>query len=914
MDEQHRPEKMGTLYYGIESFLKFKVVDKFENLIQQLEDETYYDVKIGYSGHNVLDILEWEMRSGTICANFLPRMLGKRQLIVRLVDNRSNPISPDIYQMSINTLYPPCSPSLTLTFLDDTDLVERCTAGEEFRFEVKLFDVFGNPVLQDSDETYHIEIQAPLPKRAAKQHKKEEVVTRKINAPKSFTVTVCFKIAGPRKVRVIMNCGSKSSFKDISVKVLPSAPDHLNDVRFTTDGAVDESFSADPTVMYRNQWSILEGRLVDCYDNDVGKTSNDYSISLKLFNDIKGKEMIEYRDGEIQNERFRVPVKITEAGKYNLVITLANTNSRNQIHRLKETQIQVHDAPLYLAGSEFRYPDTSEAGKEIKFKIFPIDVFGCPLPADSTANHTLTGDILNSCLELNKNKETIDFTVIKNKSNIVICVSIVLSSRKVIIFDKDNKQNELSIHIKPDLNEVHWEIITPKETAYRRENLILTIRLCDRFSNEVPTNTSKSIPGLKRRDGPDGLRCTAKSVKNKKIAIWYHFKETGIYDLYLEDRDGTSLEGTSFSITVQDAPLDYHRSTIEWIPQYDDILDEPVFPEDETFQCRLRLTDVVGYDYDTNIAKDCIKVKYSNTELKNIQVSFCTNKVGSYDIDVPLKNLLTNDPSPKFWCFVNGLKIENPLVLRKFEVFKKYDDDRNCVVLRRKHEYVKIVCRGIERKDIIGSDYSHLNNIKRVCDLGDDPKVETHVGRVDDSLTIAELPLEEIEYNIQGRQKMECPPAEIENKIQKCRNILLNLLRATYYRKVAFELDKAREKWKKRAMEYYENIEGKPDEDRPHFCSQVKEKYARLMRRYHNAACEEYFQFFNAERRQSEIDLHGLLVVDEKKLGDYEKQLRSKGRMSSAEVDKKIKEERDNGNEAIRYCTFTLMVFLCTLS
>ena len=1719
VDEQHRPEQMGTLYYGIKSFLKFKVVDMFGNLIHQLEDERYYDVKIGYSEHNFLYILEWEMRSGTICANFLPRMLGERQMVVRLDNNRSHSLSPDICQLSINILYAPCSPSLTLTFLDDTDLVERCTAGEEFRFEVKLFDVFGNPVLQYSDETYDIDIQAPVPKRAAKQHKKEQVVTRKIkSSPKRFAVAVCFKIAGPRKLRVIMNSGSKSSFKDISVEVLPSAPDHLNDVRFTTDGAVDESFSADPTVMYRDQWSLLEGRLVDCYDNDVGKTSNDYNISLKLFNDkeketeiengdseignktfraqvlikqagkhnlvitltntscpdqvvrlkeipiqvndaplylsgsefrypktcvagkeiqlevlpldvfgrplpnsttncnltgqiqkdpknirnifvqtpqpksaigehkkeqvnikrnktpenlsfavtvcfkkaghrearliinsgskssskeihvevlpsaphylndvrfttngaidesfsadptvmyrnqwslleaarifdsydnvvhelsddfdiclklsndkgeemkikykdeeirnerfrvqvkiheagkhnllitltsrrnpyqlyrlkeipiqvndaplylsgsefrypktcVAGKEIkvevlpldvfgrplpansttncnltgqiqkdpkkisnifvqaphpksaigehkkeqvnikmiktpenlsfavtvcfkkaglkkatlninpgskssskeihvevlpsvphyfndvrfttngaidesfsadptvmyrnqwssseaarifdsydnvvrelsddfdiglklsndigeemkMEYKDEEIRNERFRVQVKIHEAGKHNLLITLTSRSNPDQLYRLKEIPIQVNDAPLYLSGSEFRYPktcvagkeiqlevlpldvfgrplpansttncnltgqiqkdpknirnifvqtphpksaigehkkeqvnikrnktpenlsfavtvcfkkaghrkarliinsgskssskeihvevlpsvphylnhvrfttngaidesfsadptvmyrnqwssleaarvfdsydnvvrelsddfdiglklsndkgeemkieykdeeirnerfrvqvkiheagkhnllitltsksnpdqlyrlkeiqikvddaplylagsqircpDTSVAGKEIQLKIFPVDVFGCPLPADSTANHTLTCDILDSCLELNENKETIDFTVIENKSNIVTCVSIVLTkagSRKVIIFDKNNKQNELSIHVKPDINDVHWEIIARKDTAYRRGNLIITIRLCDRFNNEVRTDILENIPDQIKRDGPDGLHCTRILMENNKATINSHLKQAGKYDFCLTDRDGTSLEGTSFSITVQDAPLDYHRSTIEWIPKYDDIPDEPVFSEDETFQCCLQLTDVVGYDYDTKIEKNCIKLKYGNTEVKNIKVSPCANYTGSYNIVVPLKNLVKDDPSPQFWCFVNGMKIENSLTLPTFEGFERYNDDWNCDVKHRLYKFVKIVCRSVRRNDIIGSDFCHLNNVKRVCNLCDDPEVQTcQIESIDDDLadygddepiragddddvddddydddydsddnsnrgdydddgdddidlicTVITLPFEEIVCEeIESDWILICPPEEIENKIQKCRNILLHLLRAIYYREEASELDKAREKWKDEASKNYKKIKGggSVDKNCPRFCSQIKEKYARLMRRYHEAACEEIFQFFNAERGQSEIDLHGLLVVDERKLRDYERQLCFRGHMSLDEVDKKIKEERDHGNEAIRYCMFTILVLIYTV-
>ena len=1208
MDEQHRPEEMGTLYYGIKPFLKFEVVDKFGNLIQQLEDERYYDVKIGYSEHNFLYTLKWEMRCGT------------RQMVLRLDNNRSHSLSADIYQMSINILYLPCSPSLTLMFLDDTDLVERCTAGEEFRFEVKLFDVFGNPVLQDSDKTYDIDIQAPPPTRAAKQHKKEQVVTKKIkSSPKSLAVTVCFKIAGPRKLKVIMNSGCKSSFKDISVKVLPSAPDHLNDVRFTTNGAVDESFSADPTVMYREQWSLLEGRLVDCYDNDVGKTSNDYSISLKLFNDKgketeiesedskirnktfrarvlikqagkhnlvitltntscpdqvfrlkeipiqvndaplylsgsefrypktcvagkeiqlevlpldvfgrplpansttncnltvqiqkdpkkisnivvqaphpksairehkkeqvnikmiktpenlsfavtvcfkkagirkarlninpgskssskeihveilpsaphylndvrfttngaidksfsadltamyrnqwslleaaricdsydnvvrelsddfdiclklsndKGEEMkMEYKDEEIRNERFRVQVKIHEAGKHNLLITLTSKSNPDQLYRLKEIQIKVDDAPLYLAGSQIRCPDTSVAGKEIQFKIFPVDVFGCPLPADSTANHTLTGDILDSCLELNEKKETIDFTLIKNKSNIVICLLIVLTkagSRKVIIFDKDNKQNELSMHVKPDLNDVHWEFTASKETAYRRETLILTIRLCDHFNNEVRTNILENIPDQIKRDGPNGLHCTRIPMENNKATINTNLKQTGKYDFCLTDRDGTSLEGTSFSITVQDAPLDYHRSTIEWIPKYDDIPDEPVFSEDETFQCCLQLTDVVGYDYDTKIEKNCIKLKYGNTEVKNIKVSPCASYTGSYNIVVLLKSLVKDDPSPQFWCFVNGMKIENPLTLPTFEGFERYEDDWNCVVKHRLYKFVKILCRDVKRNDIIGSDFCHLNNVKRVCNLCDDPEVQTcRIESIDDDLadygddepiragddddvhdddydyyydydyddnsnggdndddrdddlicTVITLPFEEIVCDeIESDWILICPPEEIENKIQKCRNILLHLLRAIYYREEASELDKAREKWKDEASKNYKKIKGggSVDKNCPRFCSQIKEKYARLMRRYHEAACEEIFQFFNAERGQSEIDLHGLLVVDERKLRDYERQLCFRGHMSLDEVDKKTKEERDHGNEAIRYCMFTILVLIYTV-
>ena len=96
--------------------------------------------------------------------------------------------------------------------------------------------------------------------------------------------------------------------------------------------------------------------------------------------------------------------------------------------------------------------------------------------------------------------------------------------------------------------------------------------------------------------------------------------------------------------------------------------------------------------------------------------------------------------------------------------------------------------------------------------------------------------------------------------------------------------------------------------ERAHCCSQIKEKYAALMKSYHDAACEEYFVFFNAERHQSEIDLHGLLVGDERKLIYYEKQLRLKGDLTPDRVNERIEEEREHGNEAIRYWTVILFI------
>ena len=891
IDEEHRSEERSTLYYGVKSLVKFDVADEYGNLIQQIRDERCYAVTIEYPETNVSYPLKWKMRSGKIFATFLPKLVGERQMIVRLVDKRLNSIqeSTCTYRMPISVFHPSCSPSLTLKFLDEN--LRSCTAGKDFIFEVQIYDVFGNHVLQDCKESCDIVVQVPPFKTAVKQLGKEQVNVTKVNSPKhlSFAATVCFEIAGLRKVRLFVNSGSNSSSKDIYVKVLSSTPHQLHDVRFTTNGAMDKSFSADPKVMYRNQWSNLEARLVDCYENVVQELTNDYNIGFKLSNE-RQVEMV-YKDAVVRNETLEVQIKINEAGNYDLLITLTDRKFPDQVFHLKAIKIQVENSPLYLAGSQFCYPESGVAGKKIQLEILPVDVFGCPVLTSSTINYNLTGDILNSPLEMDKNRELMDFSIIEDGPNIKICVSIVLNkagARKLMIFDSDNKSKKIRIHIRSDLDDVRLEQTAPKATAYRTEKLVLTMLLFDRFNNQVRVDALESIPDLLEKDGPGGLHCTGKSMENNQVTIQCHFKRTGKYNLCLVDGDGNSLGSTSFSITVKEAPVDYGRSSITWSPQYDDIEDQPVFPEDESFQCCLKLKDIFDNYSDAHLAKDSIHIEYDNTEVKNIKVSSCANEIGCYNIVVPLNGLLNDRPNPKLWCFVNGIKIENPLVLPTLTVFEKYDDERDC-----KLQGLNIVCNSVKSEDVISNRDSYVENMKRVCKLE-----SIEVDDVEDSAVI-KLQSDEIEYTIQGGRKIRCPPKEIKNKLQQCRNILLHFLRAKYYRDTAFLLDEAREEWKTRASENYRENKGG---GRPHFCSKIKEKYAALMKRYHTAACEEFFQFFNAERHQSEIDLHGLLVVDERKLLVYKRQLLSRGRLSSEEVNKKIEDERDHGNEAIRYC------------
>jgi hypothetical protein len=639
-----------------------------------------------------------------------------------------------------------------------------------------------------------------------------------------------------------------------------------------------------------------------------------------------------YKVSEIRKNTLQVQVKVNETGSYNLFITLTHKHHTEQVFRLQPIKIEVKDAPLYLLGSQFCYPDVGVAGEEIRLEIFPVDVFGCPLHAGSTTDYNLTGFILSSAVEPDGTKEMMDFSIVKEKPNIKLCVSLVLNKagrRKLMIFgSKKKSKKKLKIHIRPNLNYVHFEQAAPKVTSYATEELSLTALVFDRFNNEIQIDALQSIPDLEVKNGSDALVCTSKSVKNNEVTFQCHFTCSGKYDLCFVNQDGDSLESTPMcitvteapldyisvennevtfqrhftpsgkpdlcfvnqegdslestpmSITVTEAPVDYKLSSVTWLPQYDDIQDQPVFAEDKSFQCCLKLKDVFNNDYEGSIPKDSIQLEYNNREVDNLNVSSCSEETGCYKIVVPLKNLQVRGPIPTFWCIVNGIRVENPLVLPTFTEFNEYDEKGNCTL-----EGLNIVCRGVTVKDITES----LENIKRVCQLKRVPQVHS----------VKDIPIG-LSVRLSSCDVEDMTPEEEVSKTEECLVILLHFLRAIYYRQMAFDLDNDREEWKARATENYEI--GKVGE-RAHFCSQVKEKYAKLMKAYHNAACQQYFLFFNAERDQNTIDLHGLLVVNEKKLKKYYKRLRSKVDMTPEQVDRKINKEWNHGNEAIRYGT-----------
>ena len=438
------------MYFNSECLIKFQVLDAYGNLIQQIDNKSRYDLTIEHPDKNVSNTLQWEMRNSTVSAPFFPKVVGKRQMILRFADKELR--SKDTtctYEMPINILSPPCSPILTLKNIDSSLIEQHCSAGKEFTIHVKLYDIFGNVVSQGSNQTCDIIGQVhPFKAALLTQQRHERVRTVKINTSEDSTVavTVCFQIPGPRRAILVANSlGCKSSSKDICVTVHPPIPHHLDDVRFATHGVVDESFSPDPTVMYKNQWSTLEAQLIDYHGSVVKEEGNKYDIGLMLCTGSANETEMEYKDAEIQGGVLRIQLKISQAGKHNLLLRLARSDFPDDAPHSIQVQIHVNDPPLYLAGCKFHYPDHGVAGKEIEIEILPYDVFGSPWHPSSSDGYNLIGRILSPFSERKDFEETLEFKVVNTESNIVILVSVLLkiaSRRKLMIFeDKDMERN-----------------------------------------------------------------------------------------------------------------------------------------------------------------------------------------------------------------------------------------------------------------------------------------------------------------------------------------------------------------------------------------------------------------------------------------------------------------------------------------
>ena len=150
----------------------------------------------------------------------------------------------------------------------------------------------------------------------------------------------------------------------------------------------------------------------------------------------------------------------------------------------------------------------------------------------------------------------------------------------------------------------------------------------------------------------------------------------------------------------------------------------------------------------------------------------------------------------------------------------------------------------------------------------------------------------------------------LQEFLETCREAVLHLLRGTHYRTKASESGNHRFMWKKRieilegrkfpnvldpygALESAQSIQWTIHQRRIE-----RDTYGDLMNQYNRQACEEFFAFFNYEREENEVDLHGLLVADEQ-YAHLRKNLIHK-KLSDLTIEKVICRSRWEGDEAIR--------------
>ena len=239
---------------------------------------------------------------------------------------------------------------------------------------------------------------------------------------------------------------------------------------------------------------------------------------------------------------------------------------------------------------------------------------------------------------------------------------------------------------------------------------------------------------------------------------------------------------------------------------------------------------------------------------------------------VPLKDIRCNGKGEATVTFCISGGNRRSLALN-FTVFQEFDGEP-CKTLIPKKNQKALLCENILESDIIGEDKCNLRRIAQLC------SIKEH-----------DLCVETIDSNV----RLIFPQLCSDGKVEKCRKILLHLLRSIYYRRKASETNEERIKWKQKAIETYAANKWNDAS----FCKGIKTKYADLMQDYNKKACEEIFAFFNEELGLYHIDLHGLLVVDEETLAKEKEELLLEGK-SEEEAINIINKRRDQRDEAIK--------------
>ena len=246
--------------------------------------------------------------------------------------------------------------------------------------------------------------------------------------------------------------------------------------------------------------------------------------------------------------------------------------------------------------------------------------------------------------------------------------------------------------------------------------------------------------------------------------------------------------------------------------------------------------------------------------------------IPKFEVDTHSDVLQSNDPKGKKFLLYN---------------------DNMCQIIRVRGKWSGIECKGTTARTIKGPDYANLNNIKRALNFR---------GPID---------LNEIKSGGETTRTEIIFRTNVSKEfLETCREVVLHLLRGTHYRKKASESGKHRCYWEDRIERLIGNFPkvSNPYRDPesvqsipriPQKYISKRDTYGDLINQYNRQACEEFFAFFNYEREENEVDLHGLLVADEQNYANLRKNLKHK-KLNDLTIEKVVSRSRWEGDEAIR--------------
>ena len=291
------------------------------------------------------------------------------------------------------------------------------------------------------------------------------------------------------------------------------------------------------------------------------------------------------------------------------------------------------------------------------------------------------------------------------------------------------------------------------------------------------------------------------------------------------------------AISVEDSKFDI-------LDTFEDVDGIPTLFVDEVVKCKLDLRDERGCSYkgpfpiqNLDICLDGDKMKLGSVKESggNYLFNLIFGKSGKKRLSVQLGGKDVTLECPRvFQIFgMEPYDIENcKLIYRRY-----FDDDSTCI------EY--ITSQEVSEGEIIGPDHSRLNNINRMLSISGE--------ELEDEYILGDDETSEVNMYI-GHLT--------DDQATTVHWLVLSYLRGRHYRKKASEFDEQRQKWKTKSQEAWKRKNRRKAKD----YSQIKTRFSSLMSKSNKMARDQIFGMYNKDRGLQEIDLHELLVADERKL------------------------------------------------